>query len=154
MTVAEFYWALQRGQVSASSLFDHFKKGDFTAEEYNAFCHAQSTQPLQEMIDQFYAGELFRAQFCDFVAWCNGNDLFQDRRTAYNFQQLMANTGTQMLEIEKYIALLITPKRRLHKVLAEDPVNLKLILDEYNKRIDNNGWRNWPKQKPNIPLSK
>lgn len=149
MTVSEFYEAMQRGEVSAATLFGHFKAGDFTAEEYNAYCNGRAGAPLQEMVDSFYAGDLFKAQYCNFVDWCDGRDLFQDRSTARKFTDLVASTGQKLPEIEGYITLIINPKRMLHKVLSEDEKALKKVLDEYNRRIDSNGWRSWPKQKGN-----
>lgn len=147
MTVSEFYEALLKGEVSASTLFDHIKKGDFTAEEYNAYCNGRAGAPLQEMVDQFYAGELFKAQYCDFITWCNGQDLYQDRKTAGKFLELEAATSRREAEIDSYIVLLINPKRMQHKLLAEDEEALQKVLREYNRRIDNNGWRSWPKEK-------
>lgn len=147
MTLLEFCDGLDKGTVSASEMFNCFKRGDFTAEEFNAFQREKALGPLEQLMVEFYNGELFRAQWCDFVAWCDGTDLYHDRQAAERYHKLAAAAGQKVLAIELYINAMVAPRRIHTKTLNESPTERAKILEAWNKRIDTNGWRSWPKQR-------
>lgn len=148
-TIAEVSRGVDLGQVSFSQLMEHVKAGDFTLEDFNAFQERDKKVRLDKMVEDFYNGELFRAQYNNFVDWCDGVHAYHDRQQVEQYTALEAVVGKGPQEIRDFITQLVKPKMKArHKILAEDPVNLKKILTEYDRRIDAGGWRTWPKQRP------
>lgn len=148
MKLTEFSAALDAGQVTFNDLMDQVKHGEFTLDEFNAYELARKEAALQEMITAFYAGELFKAQFNDFIDWCNQIHKYQDTLKAAQFEALRAAPSRAANEINSYIALIVKRKRLTIKILDEDPGARQAILGWWNSTIDNNGWRTWPKTKP------
>lgn len=148
MTLAEISAALDNGQATFHDIMDHVKRGEFTLDEFNSYELDRKQSQLQDMVEAFYAGELFKAQFNDFIDWCNQNHSWHDKGKAAVFEALRAAPSRHVNEINSYIALIVKRKRLTAKILDKDPGARAAILGWWNSTIDNNGWRKWPKPKP------
>ncbi len=138
--------AVKKGEASFFDVADHVKRGEFTWEEFNAFQQKTDQVPLDQLVADFYAGELFRSQENDFIAWCDRHHQYNDMQKAEAYESMAATTGKHDPEIERYIRYIIRRKRKSMKVLDLEGLDeRKRTLDAYNSFIDSNGWRTWPK---------
>lgn len=150
MTLLEYTEAFEKDPHAMAVEFFHcIKRGDFTAEEFNALQKTRAMAPLQLLVDDFYDGALFKAQYCDFIRWCDGVDIYHDKMAAERYIKLSRDAGQPVLEIQRYIDAMVTPRRMPTKVLDQNPTERAKILEGWNKKIDINGWRSWPKLRGN-----
>ncbi len=148
MDLGEISAAVKRGEVSFFKLAEHVKRGDFSWDEFNDFQQQTDLVPLDQMVAEFYAGEFFRSQENNFIAWSNCHHQHNDIQQAEAYERMAMVTGKHCQELELYIRHIIRRKRKSIKFLDSIPGERARTLETYNKFIDDNGWRTWPKLRP------
>lgn len=147
--IAEYQLAFEQGRAGLVQLFEHYKRADFTPEEYMDWLRERDVPRIKDRIIAFYEGRLFQTQAQGYEDWCNGKHLDADRRRADDFGALMRSTGIESEEIKIFIKLRVHARRvPMDKQMDSTVDERNAALMQFAKRNIELGWAAWPKPRP------